>query len=55
MMQAMTGFRDGSGVSSWTICKQSAPRSRQTDNLITQFLLASDYGRHYQAASHAVE
>jgi len=24
----MTGFWDGSGIS-WTICKQSAPRSRQ--------------------------
>ena len=24
----MTGFRDGSGIS-WTICKRSAPRSRQ--------------------------
>ena len=24
----MTGFGDGSGIS-WTICKQSAPRSRQ--------------------------
>jgi len=24
----MTGFRDGSGIS-WTMCKQSAPRSRQ--------------------------
>jgi len=25
----MMGFWDGSGIS-WTICKQSAPRSRQT-------------------------
>ena len=25
----MTGFRDGGGIS-WTICKQSAPHSRQT-------------------------
>ena len=24
----MMGFRDGSGIS-WTVCKQSAPRSRQ--------------------------
>ena len=29
MRQEMTGFWDGSGIS-WTICKQSAPRSRQT-------------------------
>ena len=28
MRQEMMGFRDGSGIS-WTICKQSAPRSRQ--------------------------
>jgi len=28
MRQEMTGFWDGSGIS-WTICKQSAPRSRQ--------------------------
>jgi len=28
MSQEMTGFWDGSGIS-WTICKQSAPRSRQ--------------------------
>jgi len=28
MRQEMTGFGDGSGIS-WTICKQSAPRSRQ--------------------------
>jgi len=28
MKQEMTGFWDGSGIS-WTICKQSAPRSRQ--------------------------
>jgi len=29
MRQEMMGFGDGSGIS-WTICKQSAPRSRQT-------------------------
>jgi len=29
MRQKMTGFGDGSGTS-WTICKQSAPRSRET-------------------------
>jgi len=29
MKQEMTGFGDGSGIS-WTICKQSASRSRQT-------------------------
>jgi len=29
MTQEMMGFWDGSGIS-WTICKQSAPRSRQT-------------------------
>jgi len=28
MRQEMMGFGDGSGIS-WTICKQSAPRSRQ--------------------------
>jgi len=28
MRQEMIGFWDGSGIS-WTICKQSAPRSRQ--------------------------
>jgi len=28
MRQEMAGFGDGSGIS-WTICKQSAPRSRQ--------------------------
>jgi len=28
MKQEMTGFWDGGGIS-WTICKQSAPRSRQ--------------------------
>ena len=28
MRQEMMGFWDGSGIS-WTICKQSAPRSRQ--------------------------
>jgi len=28
MKQEMTGFWDSSGIS-WTICKQSAPRSRQ--------------------------
>jgi len=28
MRQEMMGFGDGSG-SSWTMCKQSAPRSRQ--------------------------
>jgi len=28
MKQEMTGFGDDSGIS-WTICKQSAPRSRQ--------------------------
>jgi len=28
MRQEMMGFRDGSGIS-WTICKQSAPRSSQ--------------------------
>jgi len=28
MMQEMMGFWDGSGIS-WTICKQSAPHSRQ--------------------------
>jgi len=28
MRQEMTGFWDGSGIS-WTICKQSAPHSRQ--------------------------
>jgi len=28
MRQEMTGFWDGSGIN-WTICKQSAPRSRQ--------------------------
>jgi len=28
MMQEMMGFGDGSGIS-WTICKQSAPHSRQ--------------------------
>jgi len=28
MMQEMTEFWDGSGIS-WTVCKQSAPRSRQ--------------------------
>ena len=38
MRQEMTGFWDGSGIS-WTICKQSAPRSRQ-QHLITQFLQA---------------
>jgi len=34
----MMGFWDGSGVS-WTICKQSAPRSRHitTPTLNTQF------------------
>jgi len=29
MRQEMMGFGDDSGIS-WTICKQSAPRSRQT-------------------------
>jgi len=33
----MMGLWDGSSIS-WTICKQSAPSSR--DNLITQFLQA---------------
>ena len=35
------GFWDGSGIS-WTICKQSAPRSRQItiQHHITQFLQA---------------
>ena len=28
MLQEMMGFRDCSGIS-WTLCKQSAPRSRQ--------------------------
>jgi len=28
MRQEMMGFGDGSGIS-WTVCKQSAPRSRQ--------------------------
>jgi len=28
MKKEMMGFGDGSGIS-WTICKQSAPRSRQ--------------------------
>ena len=37
----MMGFGAGSGIS-WTICKQSAPRSRQTTTptLSTQFLQA---------------
>ena len=41
MTQEMTGFWGGSSIS-WTICKQSAPRSRQktTQHLITQFLQA---------------
>jgi len=32
MRQEMMGFWDGSGIS-WTICKQSAPGSRQTTTL----------------------
>ena len=41
MMQEMVGFWDGSGIS-WTICKQSAPCSRQISapTPITQFLQA---------------
>ena len=37
----MTEFLDGSDIS-WTICKQSAPHSRQKqyEHLITQFLQA---------------
>jgi len=35
MRQEMTGFLDGRGIS-WTACKQSAPRSRQTTTPASQ-------------------
>ena len=43
MRQEMMGFRDGSG-SSWTICKQSAPRSRQ--KILTNTSSLSFYRPH---------
>jgi len=34
MRQEMVGFWDGSGIS-WTICKQSAPRSRRITSTLS--------------------
>jgi len=46
----MMGFRDGSGIS-WTICKQSAPRSRQitTPTPHHSETLLTDEMKHYVA------